>query len=109
MESHLTDIARVIQLAVAPVFLLTAIATLITALNNRLGRIDSFGQVLGGRVAFQRIARRDQPPHLVEAQRLQRDQAELPMAFVRRIEGAAEETDPHAWHPQWQAERRVGR
>lgn len=39
MESHLTDIARVIQLAVAPVFLLTAIATLITALNNRLGRI----------------------------------------------------------------------
>jgi hypothetical protein len=39
MESHLTDIARVIQLAVAPVFLLTALATLITALNNRLGRI----------------------------------------------------------------------
>ena len=39
MESHLTDITRVIQLAVAPVFLLTAIATLITALNNRLGRI----------------------------------------------------------------------
>ena len=39
MESHLTDIARVIQLAVAPVFLLTAIATLINALNTRLGRI----------------------------------------------------------------------
>jgi hypothetical protein len=39
MESHLTDISRVIQLAVAPVFLLTAIATLITALNTRLGRI----------------------------------------------------------------------
>jgi hypothetical protein len=39
MESHLTDISRVIQLAVAPVFLLTAIATLISALNTRLGRI----------------------------------------------------------------------
>lgn len=39
MESHIIDITRVIQLAVAPVFLLTAVATLITALNNRLGRI----------------------------------------------------------------------
>jgi len=39
LESHISDITRVIQLAVAPVFLLTAIATLITALNNRLGRI----------------------------------------------------------------------
>jgi hypothetical protein len=39
VESHLTDIARVIQLAVAPVFLLTAIATMINALNTRLGRI----------------------------------------------------------------------
>jgi hypothetical protein len=39
MESHLSDITRVIQLAVAPVFLLTAISTLIGALNNRLGRI----------------------------------------------------------------------
>lgn len=39
MESHLTDISRVIQLAVAPVFLLTAIATLINAMNARLGRI----------------------------------------------------------------------
>lgn len=39
MESSLTDISHVIQLAVAPVFLLTAIATLINALNTRLGRI----------------------------------------------------------------------
>lgn len=39
MESPLTDIARVIQLAVAPVFLLTALATMIGALNARLGRI----------------------------------------------------------------------
>jgi hypothetical protein len=39
MESNISDISHVIQLAVAPVFLLTAIATLITALNTRLGRI----------------------------------------------------------------------
>lgn len=38
METHISDITRVIQLAVAPVFLLTAIGTLITALNVRLGR-----------------------------------------------------------------------
>jgi hypothetical protein len=38
MESHITDITRVIQLAVAPVFLLTAIGTLIAVLNLRLGR-----------------------------------------------------------------------
>ena len=39
MKSHITDMSRVIQLAVAPVFLLTAIATMITAMNTRLGRI----------------------------------------------------------------------
>ena len=38
MESHVSDISRVIQLAVAPVFLLTAIATMINAMNTRLGR-----------------------------------------------------------------------
>lgn len=39
MENHVTDVTHVIQLAVAPVFLLTAIATLISSLNSRLGRI----------------------------------------------------------------------
>ncbi|MCX7173595.1 MAG: DUF2721 domain-containing protein [Proteobacteria bacterium] len=39
MESHIAEISRVIQLAVAPVFLLTAIATLVATLNNRLGRV----------------------------------------------------------------------
>jgi hypothetical protein len=39
MESHVTSVTHVIQLAVAPVFLLTAIATLISALNIRLGRV----------------------------------------------------------------------
>lgn len=39
IESHMTDVSHVIQLAVAPVFLLTAVATLISSLNVRLGRI----------------------------------------------------------------------
>jgi hypothetical protein len=50
MQPHITDIAHVIQLAVAPVFLLTAIATLITALNNRLGRIVDRRRVLQERL-----------------------------------------------------------
>jgi MFS family permease len=38
LESHVLDITRLIQLAVAPVFLLTAIGTIMNALTNRLGR-----------------------------------------------------------------------
>ena len=37
-ESHLFDITRVIQLAIAPVFMLTAVASIINALLGRLGR-----------------------------------------------------------------------
>ena len=37
-EPHVPEIAGIIQLAVAPVFLLTAIGTVIAALNIRLGR-----------------------------------------------------------------------
>lgn len=48
MDSHLTDITHVIQIAVAPVFLLTAIATMINAMSTRLGRIvDRRRAVLG--------------------------------------------------------------
>jgi hypothetical protein len=38
LDPHLSDISRVIQLAIAPVFLLTAIATLINVLIGRLAR-----------------------------------------------------------------------
>lgn len=50
MESHVADITRVIQLAVAPVFLLTAVATLINALNSRLGRIVDRRRVVDERI-----------------------------------------------------------
>jgi uncharacterized membrane protein (DUF485 family) len=38
-DTHLADITRVIQLAIAPVFLLTSIGTIINVLSTRLGRI----------------------------------------------------------------------
>ena len=50
MESHIADITRVIQLAVAPVFLLTAIGTIINALNIRLGRVVDRRRVLNERL-----------------------------------------------------------
>lgn len=53
MNSNLTDISHVIQLAVAPVFLLTAIATLINALNTRLGRIVDRRRVVQERMQAQ--------------------------------------------------------
>ncbi len=45
-ESHFYDIARVIQLAVAPVFLLTAIGTIINVLIARLARAVDRRRVL---------------------------------------------------------------
>ena len=36
---NITDVAHVIQLAIAPVFLLNAVAAIIGVLSNRLGRI----------------------------------------------------------------------
>jgi hypothetical protein len=47
---HVADITRIIQLAVAPVFLLTAIGTILSALNNRLGRIVDRRRVLEDRL-----------------------------------------------------------
>jgi multidrug efflux pump subunit AcrB len=44
--SEVTDIARVIQLAVAPVFLLTAIGTILSVLSGRLARIVDRARVL---------------------------------------------------------------
>ncbi len=37
-DAHVSDITRVIQLAIAPVFMLTAIASILNALLGRLGR-----------------------------------------------------------------------
>jgi hypothetical protein len=50
-ETHFLDIARVIQLAVAPVFLLTAIGTIINVLIQRLGRSIDRRRALQERVS----------------------------------------------------------
>ncbi len=46
IEPHVPEIAGVIQLAVAPVFMLTAVGALINALNLRLGRAVDRRRVL---------------------------------------------------------------
>jgi len=51
LDSHVPEIAGVIQLAVAPVFLLTAIGTVIAALNIRLGRAVDRRRELEAKVA----------------------------------------------------------
>lgn len=51
MPTQIADITHAIQLAVAPVFLLTAIATLINVLSGRLSRIVDRRRVLNGRMA----------------------------------------------------------
>lgn len=48
-EPQIADISRVIQLAVAPVFLLTAVGTLLAVLTNRLSRSVDRRRVLEDR------------------------------------------------------------
>lgn len=50
MQSHLPEIASVIQLALAPVFMLTAVGTIISALSIRLGRAVDRRRVLEDRL-----------------------------------------------------------
>ena len=44
--AHIADVSRLIQLAIAPVFLLTGVATLLGVLSSRLGRTIDRGRVL---------------------------------------------------------------
>lgn len=48
-DSPLADIAHLIQLSVAPVFLLTAVGTSLGVFSTRLGRIVDRARVLGDR------------------------------------------------------------
>jgi hypothetical protein len=50
MEPQIASITHAIQLAVAPVFLLTAIATLINVLSGRLSRIVDRRRLVHGRL-----------------------------------------------------------
>ncbi|HEY6239557.1 MAG TPA: DUF2721 domain-containing protein [Burkholderiales bacterium] len=49
-SDNIVDVARLIQLAVAPVFLLTAVGTIIGVLSNRLGRAVDRSRTLEDRL-----------------------------------------------------------
>jgi hypothetical protein len=51
VETHLQDITRTIQLAVAPVFLLTALGTTLGVLATRLARVVDRARRIEGRLA----------------------------------------------------------
>jgi hypothetical protein len=52
MSIQISDVGHVIQLAIAPVFLLTGVATKLTVLTNRLSRIIDRTRVLDDRLAI---------------------------------------------------------
>ena len=58
MESHVPEIAGVIQLAVAPVFMLTAVGAILAALGGRLGRAVDRRRVLEERLTRMPAAER---------------------------------------------------
>ena len=64
-------------------------------MRDRARRIDAGLEVRRLGLGFEGIVRAHQPPHLVEAEPLQRCEADLPVRRVRRIERAAEEPDTH--------------
>ncbi|MBI3549682.1 MAG: DUF2721 domain-containing protein [Elusimicrobia bacterium] len=63
---NIENVARLIQLAVAPIFLLTAVATTLMVLAGRLARIVDRGRVL------ERIAPVERSPHKDELLQLER-------------------------------------
>ena len=77
-SSTFTDIPHVIQLAVAPVFLLTAVCTLLMVLTNRLGRSVDRRRVLTSHLL-------DAEAHLAE---LARDELGQVERRIRLIYGA---------------------
>lgn len=72
---NVSDVARLIQLAIAPVFLLTAVGTMIGVLSNRLGRAVDRSRILEDRL------RQLQP----EGQKLAREELETISRRVRLV------------------------
>jgi len=75
---NVIDVARLIQLAVAPVFLLTAVGTMIGVLSARLGRAVDRSRYLEERLRQM----------LPEGQKLARDELALLSRRVRLVYGA---------------------
>ena len=62
-ETQISAIAHVIQLAIAPVFLISGVATLLSVLANRLGRIVDRARVLEAKLELPEEARKT---HMLE-------------------------------------------
>jgi hypothetical protein len=62
-ETQISAIAHVIQLAIAPVFLISGVATLLSVLANRLGRIVDRARVLEAKFELPEEAKRT---HMLE-------------------------------------------
>lgn len=60
MEIHIGDIGHIIQLAIAPVFLLTGVGTNLAVLTNRLGRIIDRSRTVDQQVLHGNQAERDE-------------------------------------------------
>jgi len=75
---NVIDVARLIQLAIAPVFLLTAVGTMIGVLSTRLGRAVDRSRYLEERLRQM----------LPEGQKLARDELMLLSRRVRLVYGA---------------------
>jgi len=69
-ETPIATVAHVIQLSVAPVFLLTAIGTILGVLNTRLSRIVDRGRLVADRLA--RLPNADGQPYRDELKLLVR-------------------------------------
>ena len=69
-ETQISAIAHVIQLAIAPVFLISGVATLLSVLANRLGRIVDRARMLEAKLELPDEAKR--APMLEELSRLSR-------------------------------------
>lgn len=59
--TQLTDITKVLQLSLAPVFLLTAIAAILNLLGTRLARIVDRGRALNDRIAAMSDPEKSEP------------------------------------------------
>jgi hypothetical protein len=69
-ETPISAIAHVIQLAIAPVFLISGVATLLSVLANRLGRIVDRARVLEAK--FELLDEAKRGPTVEELKRLSR-------------------------------------
>ena len=58
-QAHIVDTARVIQLAIAPVFLLSGVSALLAVLSSRLGRTIDRGRALESQLDGADVKRRE--------------------------------------------------